>query len=177
MTLRDLTTDVADLVESVKAVELDPYSYGLDIEEVQRRRLLVDEVGDEVARMREELQKTVQQAQLKGKGVVQGESMLPDPDAFEDEDDYAAFEQERQHEILHEQDEALDGVFRTVGTLRQQADVMGRELEEQGQLLDDVDVVADRVGDKLQTGLKKIGWVIKQNEGMSHGGSAWSCLY
>jgi t-SNARE syntaxin family protein len=26
--------------------------------------------------------------------------------------------------------------------------------------------VADRVGAKLQTGLKKVGWVIKKNEGM-----------
>jgi hypothetical protein len=42
---------------------------------------------------------------------------------------------------------------------------MGRELEEQGELLTDVDNVADRVGGKLQTGLKKVGWVIKQNEG------------
>ena len=158
-------------------MELDPYSYGLDIEEVRRRRLLVDEVGDEIAKMREELQKTVQQAQFKGKGIIHGDSMLPDPDAFEDEDDYAAFEQERQHEILHEQDEALDGVFRTVGTLRQQADVMGRELEEQGQLLDEVDVVADRVGDKLQTGLKKIGWVIKQNEGLWNGAAGPLCIY
>ena len=68
--------------------------------------------------------------------------------------------------MMQEQDEALDDVFRTVGNLRQQANDMGRELEEQGQLLDEVDVVVDRVGGKLQTGLKKVGWVIKQNEGM-----------
>jgi hypothetical protein len=68
--------------------------------------------------------------------------------------------------MMHEQDEALDGVFRTVGNLRQQADDMGRELEEQGELLNDVDNVADRVGGKLQTGLKKVGWVIKKNEGV-----------
>ncbi len=76
-----------------------------------------------------------------------------------------AFEQQRQTEIMHEQDEQLDGVFRTVGNLRQQADDMGRELEEQGQLLDDVDTIADRVGGRLQTGIKKVGWVIKKNEG------------
>jgi member of the syntaxin family of t-SNAREs len=171
--IRDLTADLADLIESVKAVESDPYSYGIDIEEVQRRRALVGEVGNEVGEMREELSKTVQQAQAKGKNVMNGDSMLPDPDTFDDEDVYAEFEQQRQHELLHEQDEALDGVFRTVGTLRQQAAVMGHELEEHGQLLDDVDVVADRVGDKLQTGIKKIGWVIKQNEGSPYNISGW----
>ena len=68
-------------------------------------------------------------------------------------------------EIMHEQDEQLDGVFRTVGNLRQQANDMGRELEEQGQLLDEVDTITDRVGGRLQTGIKKVGWVIKKNEG------------
>lgn len=162
-TLQDLSQDLEDLIESVKAVEHDPYRFGLEIEEVERRRRLVKDVNDEVQNMREELIRTVQDAQSKGKGTMNG-GALPDPDSFEDEDHYAAFEQERQLEMMHEQDEALDGVFRTVGNLRQQANDMGRELEEQGQLLDEVDVVADRVGGKLQTGLKKVGWVIKKNE-------------
>jgi t-SNARE syntaxin family protein len=163
-TLKDLSADLEDLVESVRAVEQDPYRYGLEIDEVERRRRLVEEVGGEVDDMREELLKTVHDAQSKGKAAVH--SMLPDPDTFDEPDDYALFEQERQQELMHEQDEALDGVFQTVGTLRQQADAMGQELEEQGQMIDDVDTIADRVGGKLQTGIKKVGWVIKKNEGL-----------
>ncbi|KAF2106607.1 t-SNARE [Lophiotrema nucula] len=162
-TLQDLGQDLEDLIESVKAVEHDPYRFGLEIDEVERRRRLVKDVGDEVQNMREELLRTVHDAQSRGKGAVNGD-VLPDPDSFEDEDGYAAFEQERQQELMHEQDEALDGVFQTVGNLRQQADDMGRELEEQGELLDDVDQVADRVGGKLQTGLKSMGQIIKKNE-------------
>ncbi|KAF2816361.1 uncharacterized protein BDZ99DRAFT_484990 [Mytilinidion resinicola] len=162
-TLQDLNTDLHDLIESVQAVEHDPYRFGLEIDEVERRRRLVKEVGDEVENMREELLKTVHDAQSKGKVAVNGD-VLPDPDSFGDPDEYAAFEQEQQMQMMHEQDEALDGVFRTVGNLRQQADDMGRELEEQGELLNDVDNVADRVGGKLQTGLKKVGWVIRKNE-------------
>ncbi|KAF2743253.1 hypothetical protein M011DRAFT_411139 [Sporormia fimetaria CBS 119925] len=162
-TLQELSQDLEDLIESVKAVEHDPYRFGLEIDEVERRRRLVKEVGDEVQSMREELVRTVQDAQNKGKAAMKGDA-LPDPDSSEDEDHYAAFEQERQLEMMHEQDEALDGVFKTVGTLRQQADDMGRELEEQREMLEDVDNVADRVGGKLQVGLKKVGWVIKKNE-------------
>jgi len=161
-TLADLSQDLADLAESVKAVEVDPYRFGLEIDEVERRRRLVQDVGSEIDDMREALQQTVQHTSH-AKGTAHGDA-LPDPDSFEDEDHYAAFEQERQVEMMHEQDEALDGVFRTVGNLRQQADDMGRELEEQGELLNDVDTVADRVGGKLQTGLKQVGWVIKKNE-------------
>ncbi|KAK8209172.1 hypothetical protein M8818_003867 [Zalaria obscura] len=168
-TLQDLSGDLQDLVDSVKAVEHDPYRYGLEIDEVERRRQLVADVGAEVEEMREELLQTVHDTQNKGKGKAKANGdALPHPNDFdsddEDEDGYAQFEEQRQMQMMHEQDEQLDGVFRTVGTLRQQADTMGRELEEQAELLDDVDNVADRVGGKLQTGLKKIGWVIKKNE-------------
>lgn len=112
--------------------------------------------------MRQELAKTVVGAQ----GM---NGSLPPPSAFEADgegvDDYGAFEQQRQVEMMHEQDEALDGVFKTVGNLRQQADDMGRELEEQEEMLEDVDKLADRVGGKLQNGIKRVGWVIKNNEG------------
>lgn len=66
--------------------------------------------------------------------------------------------------IMHEQDEQLDEVFQTVENLRMQADDMGRELEEQGEILEAVDNLADRVGGKLQTGIQKVGWVIRKNE-------------
>ena len=68
-------------------------------------------------------------------------------------------------EMMHEQDEALDGVFQTVCNLRMQADTMGRELEEQADMLDDVDNITERVQGKLATGMKKINFVIRQNEG------------
>lgn len=165
--LQDLTSDLQDLIESVRAVEQDPFRYGLDIEEVGRRRRLVEEVGGEIEDMREELAKAV--ADTQGKGLGMNSNALPPPSSFDPEspdgDGCAAFEQQRQVEIMHEQDEALDGVFKTVGNLRQQADVMGRELEEQGEMLDDVDSLTDRLGGKLQGGLKKLGTVIKKNEG------------
>ncbi|KAL8871808.1 MAG: hypothetical protein Q9174_002432 [Haloplaca sp. 1 TL-2023] len=163
-TIQDLSSDLQDLVDSVKAVESDPFRYGLDIDEVGRRRKLVKNVGDEVEDMRDELKK-VAGAQ---KNAANG-SALPPPSAFDpdapDGDEYEAFEQQRQVEIMHEQDEALDGVFRTVGNLRQQANDMGRELEDQHEMLEEVDTLAERVGGKLQGGIKKVGYVIKKNEG------------
>ncbi|MCJ1380786.1 hypothetical protein MMC17_003895 [Xylographa soralifera] len=161
--LQDLSTDLQDLVESVRAAEKDPFRYGLDVEEVGRRRRLVEEVGGEIEDMREELVKVVAGAHVQGGGMG-----LPSPSAFDaespHEDGYAAFEQQRQVEIMHEQDEALDGVFKTVGNLREQAHVMGRELEEQGEMLDEVDTLTDRLGGKLQGGMKKIKTIIRRNE-------------
>ena len=127
----------------------------------------MEEVGGEVEDMREELVKAVAGADRKARG--KNGDALPSPSTFDpDDDNYAAFEQQRQEEMMHEQDEALDDVFQTVGNLRQQADDMGRELGEQGELLEDVDGLADRVGGRLQDGIKKIGTVVKKNEGERH---------
>jgi t-SNARE syntaxin family protein len=158
--LTDLSTDLQDLIDSVKAVEGDPYKYGIDIDEVSRRRRLVGDIGEEIEDMHQQLNQTVSKAPL------------AHPDSFgaaegEEDDEYGQFQEQRQMEMMHEQDQALDGVFQTVGNLRLQADTMGRELEEQADMLDDVDNITERVGGKLQTGMKKINYVIRKNEGES----------
>ncbi|KAL2813193.1 hypothetical protein BDW59DRAFT_176813 [Aspergillus cavernicola] len=174
-TLTDLTADLDDLVESVRAVEQDPYRYGLELEEVQRRRKLVDDVGTEVENMRQEWQKVITTSDANN-NTARGStnaSGLPNPADFdslmspggaEGDDYYAAMEEQRQTELMHEQDEQLDGVFRTVGNLRQQADDMGRELEEQAIMIGEVDTLATRVGGKLQSGMSKLKYIIRKNE-------------
>lgn len=151
----------------MRAIEQDPYRYGLELEEAQRRRKLVDDVGDEVEQMHQELQQAVSNSAV---------DSLPNPTEFDaaleeeergrgGDDYYASMEQERQVELMHEQDEQLDGVFRTVGNLRQQADDMGRELEDQAVMIEEVDTLADRVGGKLSNGMSRIKHIVRKNEG------------
>ena len=174
--LTTLADDLADLVASVKAVESSPAQYGLTAAEVGRRKRLVQEVGGEVDDMREELAKVSSSSRRTQKGGGGGD--LPDPSSFAiadgdttegggagDTNDYAAeFEREQQVVMMREQDEHLDGVFQTVGNLRRQADDMGRELEEQVEMLQVVDELADRVGGRLQTGMDKLKYVMRRNE-------------
>ncbi|GAB1314411.1 hypothetical protein MFIFM68171_04621 [Madurella fahalii] len=176
--LTSLAEDLADLVESVKAVESNPSQYGLDASEVTRRKRLVQEVGGEIEDMREELAKVSSTSGGGGgsggarRGAKGNNNDLPDPSAFaipdgetEAGEDYAAeFEREQQVMMMREQDEHLDGVFQTVGNLRRQADDMGRELEEQREMLEVVDQLADRVGGRLQTGMEKLRYVMRRNE-------------
>ncbi|KAM0238272.1 hypothetical protein ACHAP5_008795 [Fusarium lateritium] len=154
--LSSLADDLADLVASVQAVESKPAQFGLSAHEVTRRKRLVQEVGGEIDDMHDELAKKVDA------------SDLPDPNAFaidgDGDDNYAEFEQQQQMEIMHEQDQHLDGVFQTVGNLRRQADDMGRELEEQHEMLEDVDNIAERVQSRLAVGVQKLGHVMRQNE-------------
>lgn len=187
-TLTDLSADLQDLVDSVKAVEGDPYRYGLDVAEVGRRRKLVADVAKEVEGMHQRLESTVHSAD-----DARRRSSLAHPDHFsaaaaedgdplagtdDDEDDYGAWEEQRQMEIMHEQDEALDGVFQTVGNLRLQADTMGRELEEQAEMLEETEEITDRVGGKLGVGMRRMRGVIERNEGeFTHSKWCWGRGY
>ena len=167
----------------MRAVEVDPYRYGLELEEVSRRRGLVGDVGKEVEEMRRELERAVTNTTTTtnasanktgpggaGAGVGGG---LPLPEDFDqglppeerDEDYYAALEEQRQAELMHDQDEQLDGVSRSVGHLRGQANDMGRELEQQRAMLGEVDTLADRVGGKLQGGMSRLKHIVRKNEG------------
>ena len=149
--------------------------------EVTRRKRLLQEVGGEIEDMREELASKVAATGTSRGGGRRGGRLtddLPDPSAFaiadgemegddddDDDDDYAAeFEQQQQVQMMREQDEHLDGVFQTVGNLRRQADDMGRELEEQREMLEVVDDLADRVEGRLQTGMQKMRHVMRRNE-------------
>merc|ERR1711939_499884 len=145
--LETLTSDLADLLEAVSAVESDPYRFGLDVAEVQRRRQFVKDVGNEVEGMRHELEGVTADTHIAG-GVP---GKLPAPAAFEDQeggygdddDPYGEFEAQQQATMMAEQDEQLDGVFQSVGVLRGQAEDMGGE---------------------LNVGVKKVGEVIRRNE-------------
>lgn len=121
------------------------------------------DVGGEVEGMRRELESVTESTHVADGG------RLPPPSSFDEQqqdgdDFYGEFEAQQQEQMMHEQDEQLDGVFRTVGVLRNQAEDMGRELEEQGTMLDEVDTLADRIGGKLNVGVKRVGEVIRKNE-------------
>jgi member of the syntaxin family of t-SNAREs len=129
---------------------------------VSRRKRLCEEVGGEVEDMRDKLAKTLQNKTGSGQGRGVGGD-----DRFQEEgegDNYAEFEQQQQQHMMAEQDTQLDSVFHTVGNLRQQASDMGRELEEQAEILETADGLADRVGSRLGTGMKRINEVVRRNE-------------
>lgn len=173
--LESLSEDLSDLTEAVRVIEANPSQYALSEAEIARRKRLLQEVGGEVDDIREELKKLSSKGAAMGtssKSHPPGSSDLPDPSTFHIPDgetggsaDYAAeFEREQQLQMLREQDEHLEDVFVTVGNLRRQADDMGRELEEQREMLEVADELVERVGGRLQTGMDKLRYVMRKNE-------------
>ncbi|PQE03194.1 Syntaxin 6 protein [Rutstroemia sp. NJR-2017a BBW] len=158
-----LTDDLSDLRDSIAAIQSDPYKYGLQVEEVARRVRLIEEIGGEVDDMREELEKTMKNSRGGSTNANSYDSVAGGGEA-EDSDYAAEFEHQQQLQIMKEQDEQLESVFHTVGNLRQQADDMGRELEEQTGMLAEVETVTDRVSGRLQGGMKRMNKLVRDNE-------------
>ncbi|KAJ3211284.1 t-SNARE [Dinochytrium kinnereticum] len=65
-------------------------------------------------------------------------------------------EQGLQRQIMREQDSQLDEVLGTVGNLREVAIVMGRELDDQARLLDDLETDVETTAGKVKMGLKRV---------------------
>lgn len=159
--LTSLAEDLSDLVSSVEAIQSDPSNFGLSSHEVLRRKRLVDDVGNEVEDMRKSLLTTLSSHDNLNKPLP------PDMDeemGTAEEDAYGRFEHQEQLRIMGEQDQALDGVFGTVRNIRLQADDMGRELEEQAEMIEHVDSLTDRVGGKLQHGRNRLGRMMREGE-------------
>ncbi|TAQ89749.1 hypothetical protein B7494_g1943 [Chlorociboria aeruginascens] len=161
--LTTLSEDLLDLRDAVAAVQSDPYRYGLEIDEVSRRRRFVDEVAGEIEDMQDELSnKTAPNGNGKGKGRQMPEYVEGQ------EDTYREFEEQQQVQMFAEQDTQLDSVSHTIGNLRAQASEMGRELEEQREMLEVVDSMADRVGGRISrlegSAVEGLEWVLGYKE-------------
>ncbi|KAI9820485.1 MAG: hypothetical protein M1826_000884 [Phylliscum demangeonii] len=154
VSLHARTSDLRDLTDVVAAIELDPARYGLAFDEVARRRRLVDDLAHDLAQIQAEFDKV---AGLSTPAAAAAAAADPDaPEGAYDAVMYGRQRQQQQNMLLREQADLLDGVSHTVGNLRAQAATMGTELQEQGELLADVDRLADRVGDRLAVGLRRV---------------------
>lgn len=123
----------------------------------------MDEAAGEIEDMREEMENKAAEAVIPSYGGFVGDD--EDDDIAAREDPVAGWEHEQQVQMMRDQDLQLDGVFRTVGNLRAQANDMGRELEEQSEMIGALDKDAERVQGKLEKGMRNLKVFIRKNEG------------
>ncbi|KAF3930394.1 Syntaxin-10 [Arthrobotrys entomopaga] len=165
--LADLEIDLDDLRLAVSEGERDPYRFGLEVEAVAKRRRWLREVEGEIGDIKEELGKEAAIMSGTAKGRQNPISSYDDDNGSRagGDDSYTQFEHMHQQELIRNQDDQLESVYRTVGNLRMQANDMSRELEEQAEILEDTDRIADRVEGRLNKGMKNLKEFARANEG------------
>lgn len=73
------------------------------------------------------------------------------------------FENPMQEQLLREQDSHLDSIHHTMTNLHLQAQTMGNELEDQGELLNEMDTNMDSLTGKLSRGRRQLEWIYQKN--------------
>ncbi|KTW27029.1 hypothetical protein T552_02522 [Pneumocystis carinii B80] len=163
--INEIDDCLIDLEEVVFAVERQPEKYKISDEEASERRLFVNRARNDLEQMQKDMSEPVEDVCCRReekllKQTVHDEESLDNSLAMSPK-----LALKYQKLLEDEQDTQLDYVFGTVQNLREQASIMGRELEEQFELIEEVDTRIERTGEKLKRGFRNMKWVIKKNEG------------
>eukprot|EP00171_Calliarthron_tuberculosum_P004381 IDg4381t1 len=124
--LSTLEWDVQDLREAVSIAAEDPTRFNLSADEVRRRSELVDELEQRVRAM--ETVSASMDANGAGNTEVEAKTHA----------DFKHEESELQMQIVRQQDEQLDELALTVERIGEMGKGINEELEEQGELLDEL---------------------------------------
>lgn len=159
--VQELVETIHDLSQSTGAIQMNPSQYGLTPGDVSQRISQVGSLNSQLT----DLQESIIQVR-KGNATTKAGSR------------YTGQEEESEGghgggpignsliyaDAIASQDNMLDSVFHTVNNLNQQAHDMSRELEDQSGLIEDFDRQADSAQDRLRRGMKRMDWVIRNNQ-------------
>ncbi|KAJ8071968.1 hypothetical protein PM082_001952 [Marasmius tenuissimus] len=168
-TLAALEADFEDLEESVKIVEsTGARMFGIEENELQDRKKYVAHVRREIESMRAEVSGTQPPSQIQN--LPQSGRNTPTPQTPREDDHQGAWAREEQQMMMREQDRTIESIAGTLSTLAQQAGLMGQEIGEHNELLDDLERNVDRTDSKLSASMKKLKKFIRDSE---EKGSGW----
>ncbi|WRT65037.1 uncharacterized protein IL334_001979 [Kwoniella shivajii] len=193
-TLQILEDDLEDLEESVRVVEGMGDKWGISQIEVSQRRRFVESVKREVNGLRAKIssgnnKNRRDEEKGKGKGKGKGKSKAgigkngryrdnpyheidlergdQDDDRDDDEEDLEEakrWEAEQQQLFVQRQDDTLGVISGTLHTLASQAGLIGNEVSEQSEMLDDLGNRVDNTDTKLRKVSKTMQDFIRRNE-------------
>ncbi|KAK9463292.1 uncharacterized protein V1516DRAFT_11229 [Lipomyces oligophaga] len=170
--LDDIDMSIRDLRDSVDAASSNPDQFGLSKVQVHDRAAFVSSKEHEIADLRTQIDAATRgrkpfPSSMNGTGNHEFTSIsIDDNNSPGGRGTPIDSEMEREHQalLIHEQDQQLDSVLSTVQNLRDQAAVMGNELEDHVELLQDLGDRVDSTQNKLQMGMRRIKYIMKENE-------------
>lgn len=166
--IQELVETIHDLSQSTGAVQSRPEDFGLTQHDVQTR---ISQVGN-LNRQLNDLQEKVIEIRKRHESqtkdyLFSGNTSAPSKingDEVESQTPSGVGSSLLYQQEMENQDNILDSVYQTVNSLNQQAHVMSQELAEQSVMIEDFDRQVDTAQDRLRRGLKKVDWVIKNNQ-------------
>ncbi|KAI0298739.1 syntaxin 6, N-terminal-domain-containing protein [Multifurca ochricompacta] len=158
--LSALEADLEDLEESVKIVETTgAHMFGLkDGEVIQRRRYVSHSMRAEVEG-RPQSDSTVTPNRSNTRSSFSGAAHEP-----KNEDHQAQWARQEQQMMIQQQDQTINSIAGTLTTIAQQAGLMGSEIREHNEMLDDLENGVDRTDSKLSDAVRKMRTFVREIE-------------
>ena len=93
-------------------------------------------------------------------GVLTEDFNIPENEDMDAQDKFTHLESQ----MLHEQDDQLDQITKTMQNLKTQANLMGSELQDHTELLDSIDTNMSTLQGKLKKSSQKLQWIYEKNK-------------
>lgn len=172
-TLAALEADLEALEESVRVVEsTGPRFFNLGDAEVAERRKYVDRVRKEIEAMRAELEGNPRGERSDspyGQEPPAGTSQSSLPLSHPLSPEQHQWEREEQQMLIQEQDRTMDSISGTLTNLAQQAGLMGQEIGQHVEMLEDLDRHVDSTDTKLNTAMRRLRRSVHETEDTKSG--------
>ncbi|EDQ91699.1 uncharacterized protein MONBRDRAFT_22769 [Monosiga brevicollis MX1] len=161
--LKGIDWDLEDLAETVVIAEKEPEKFKLSHTELAARRQFIERSRRDV----QEMVDGTNPAKIKAKRDASDKANLMGGSKYnryeklereiqEDNQNFIDDQHQTQGMIMREQDTQLQEVGQTIGVLRQMGQMIGDELEDQNELLEDLDTEMTTTGDRLTNVLRKL---------------------
>lgn len=164
---QDLEETFSDLKQAIAISEQNPGRFLLTKDDINERKEVIRELKKNIDRIDQEWSKKMNNRKEReitsmSNRISQDFENLDNP--FDDREAFDRhFNEYQEQEYIQSQDLQLDSIHATMQNLNRQAMMMGSELEDQGYMLDELDLEMDTVGGKLLRGLKRVNYVIEKN--------------
>lgn len=158
---QELAETLEDLRQAVNISESSPAQFNLSLADIVGRKQILAQLQQRILNLQAEWNERVQNPHRPREVTTMSNRISQDGNEVNRVD--REFNHFQQQEVLQNQDLHLDSIHQTMRNLNQQAALMGSELEDQGYMLDELDLEMDLVGMKLLRGLKRVNYVIEKN--------------
>ncbi|XP_023702469.1 syntaxin-6 [Cryptotermes secundus] len=172
--LRSIEWDLEDVEDTIGIVEKNPSKFKIDNKELSSRKSFIDQTREEVKTMKDKMNtsrgrdwdRTARQPLLENSPVrvptshgttkySKLENELDSPNRHFLDDTL-----QQQNHIVRTQDEQLDMISDSIGTLKTVSRQIGNELDEQAVMLDEFGNELENTDSKLDTAMKKVAKVL-----------------
>ncbi|TPX43253.1 hypothetical protein SeMB42_g04792 [Synchytrium endobioticum] len=174
--LQSIELDLHDLEDTIKAVQVNPAKFRLDAREVANRKEFISRTRRAIQDLTDSLKnplsrqppssqssKTDDRAPLLSSRKTADRFGRTENDYKQSNQRHVEREQQQQAMIMADQESQMGQVLHTVSNLKDVAVVMGKELEDQSRLLEDLDTSVDTTQGRLKSAYKRMDEFIKAN--------------